>query len=451
MKRVAWFTLLAIAVVLLVGVFWPAKIEVWVDDAGQPHLTNEDETPRAASRHIEPRQVMALWGGDPTGAPLLTPGGATSSEDDRTFRILRGAIDDLGRGETARAAVALEEVLARDPNRPEAHWYLALLDGQRGRLDSSEEHLRRFLATAGDDLSTWRASAERRLKQIEDERELLRPPEGALSLVGFESGHFRVQMDRALQDHAPDFADRVLQYLEDARGDIGSRLGVFPKESTGVVLYGKAAYMRAHAHRFSFQTVGFFDGRIHVVSAAHPAGELRTLLYHEYTHALFQERTGGHRPFWLNEGLAENAERSSRSLPALSRSERMLLRRQIEIGQWIPLSRLSQSFAGLDNDEARLAYLEATAAADWLERHTTSELRGYILDALGDGLSIDDALSSVLDVDTQGLEAAIQKEILDEFPTTRPAAREPEEEAPSEEETAKPAAPATPSEEKTSG
>ena len=203
-KRIAGFSLLAFVVVALAGVFWPAKIEVWVDDEGQPHLTNEEADPRSESRHIAPGEVLSLWGGDPAGAPLLTPRGSTSSPDDRTYRILRGAVDDLGRGETARASVALEEVLERDPNRPEAHWYLALLNGQRGRLDRSEEHLRRFLATAGDDLATWRASAERRLKQIEDERELLRPPEGALSLVGFESGHFRVQMDRALQDHAPE-------------------------------------------------------------------------------------------------------------------------------------------------------------------------------------------------------------------------------------------------------
>ena len=44
-----------------------------------------------------------------------------------------------------------------------------------------------------------------------------------------------------------------------------------------VVVYGKAAYLRAYRQRFSFRTVGFFDGRIHVASAAHPGGELRSL------------------------------------------------------------------------------------------------------------------------------------------------------------------------------
>ena len=79
--------------------------------------------------------------------------------------------------------------------------------------------------------------------------------------------------------------------------------------SLGVVFYGRAAYQRAHEHRFSFQTVGFFDGQIHVSSPGEPGDSLRVLLYHEYAHALFREQTGGDRPYWLNEGLAELIER----------------------------------------------------------------------------------------------------------------------------------------------
>ena len=86
----------------------------------------------------------------------------------------------------------------------------------------------------------------------------------------------------------------------------------------GVVFYSKAAYIQAHRHRFSFETIGFFDGQIHVVSAAHPAGELRSLLFHEYSHAVFREKTGGDRPYWFNEGLAELSERPTNE----SRGER---------------------------------------------------------------------------------------------------------------------------------
>jgi predicted aminopeptidase len=188
-------------------------------------------------------------------------------------------------------------------------------------------------------------------------------------------------------------------------------------EPTGVVLYGKAAYLRAHRHRFSFQTVGFFDGRIHVVSAAHPAGELRALLFHEYTHALFRERSGSHRPFWLNEGFAELAEQSSLARPPLSRAERSTLRSAIETSSWIPLRDLAASFGGLQDSSARLAYLESTASADWIARRTESAGRARLLDRLGAGWDEDRALRELVGLDTDAVDAAVRAEILAEFPT----------------------------------
>ena len=255
--------------------------------------------------------------------------------------LVRGALDDLRRGETARAAVTLESVLRVDPGNPEAHWYLGLLDRQRGRLDAAQRHLEAFLAQAGDAHEDWRASAERRLAGLRDERRLAdeQGAAGPLRLVAAQSPHFRVHYDARLGEASPDYARTVVRYLEEAYHDVVTRLGVAPKEPTGVVLYGKAAYLAAHQHRFSFPTVGFFDGRIHVASAAHPAGELRSLLFHEFTHAVFAERSGGDRPFWLNEGLAELAERVSRGERGLSSSERALLRRRIAAGEWIPLER----------------------------------------------------------------------------------------------------------------
>jgi hypothetical protein len=181
------------------------------------------------------------------------------------------------------------------------------------------------------------------------------------------------------------------------------------------VLYGRGAYDRAHASRFSFRTVGFFDGRMHVVSAAHPAGELRALLFHEYVHAVFRERTGGDRPYWLNEGLAELSERASRSQPSLTRSERSLLHRRSVAREWLPLRRLAPSFSGLDDDDARAAYLEAAAAAAWIEARTDRAARGRLLTLLGEGRSDDESLRSVLKLDTDAIDADLQREIASEF------------------------------------
>jgi hypothetical protein len=411
----------ALALWLALGAAAPAAAElhVWIDERGETHVTDDPSTipaNRRATAASDAVELRGLWDEGVTGPPVETPAGASGRDEDRTVRLLRGALDDLARGETARASVALAEVLRAEPTRPEAHWYLALLDWQRGRLDASEGHLRAFLASAGDAFEPWRASAERRLARLEDERRLLEPKSDELRLVAHQSEHFRMQVDEALQRAgAPGFPRQVLGYLEEARSAGEARLGVVPAEATAVVLYGRAAYLRAHQHRFSFQTVGFFDGRIHVVSAAHPAGELRSLLFHEYTHALFREATGGDRPFWLNEGLAELAERRSRGMPALSRGERILLREQAAGSGWIPLRQLAPSFGGLSDEQARVAYLEATAAAEWIESHTDRAARARLLALVGQGRSDDEALRAVLGRDTDALDAALRKALESEF------------------------------------
>ena len=90
-----------------------------------------------------------------------------ASESDRITRLLRGAEDDLRRGETSRAAATLNSVLELEPTRAEAHWYLALLDRQRGRYDASEAHLNAFLAHADASLASQRASAaDRRASNV---------------------------------------------------------------------------------------------------------------------------------------------------------------------------------------------------------------------------------------------------------------------------------------------
>jgi hypothetical protein len=184
-----------------------------------------------------------------------------------------------------------------------------------------------------------------------------------------------------------------------------------------VVFYGRAAYSKAHAHRFSFQTVGFFDGRIHVASPAHPSRELRSLLFHEYTHAVFRDQTGGDRPYWLNEGLAEQIERAARGEPASTRSERAALRSRIAAGDWIPLRRLAPSFSGLDDADARAAYLQAVVTVEWIGRQTDRATRARMLQRLGQGRSADQVLHETLGVDTEALERAVQAYIAEEFPT----------------------------------
>jgi tetratricopeptide (TPR) repeat protein len=394
---------------------------VWVDEDGHTHFTNDpaavpDDVRGSGSPDWD--ETRALWDRWILGERTGTPPGAGGSEADRVTRLVRGAVRDLQRGETSRAAATLKSVVELDPTRAEAHWYLALLDRQRGRYDSSESHLRSFLSYADPSWKVHRASAEKRLQALDDERRLADRSRvrGEMLLVQRESPNFRIRVDSELDRVRTDYATTALRYLEDARADVSVELGVEPDEPLGVVFYGRARYDQEHRHRFSFATVGFFDGRIHVASPAHPSGELRSLLFHEYTHALFREQTGGDRPYWLNEGLAERVERGSRRVPASTHSERASLRARIADDSWIPLHSIARSFSGLSNEDARIAYLEAVAATSWIEKRTSREQRAKLLARLGEGFSVDQALHEALGVDTDGLDAAVREEIRSEFP-----------------------------------
>ena len=394
----------------------------WVDDSGITHLTDDPERipahqDVASARDLEFKRLLWNDAEGILGERSHTPPGSSSSEKDRALRLLRGAAYDLQRGETARAAATLRSVLRIAPGRPEAHWYLALLDRQRGRYDSAEKHLRAFLDGAGTDFAQWRASAERRLAALADERRLADADlAGDLHLEEQESRYFRIQVDRKLGETLDDYPVTALAYLEEAREEVSAQLGVSPLEPLGVVFYSRGAYIRAHRHRFSFQTVGFFDGQIHVSSPAHPSVGLRSLLHHEYTHAVFREQTGGDRPYWLNEGLAEAIERRSRRQPVSTRSERASLRTRIEAGLWIPLRTLAPSFSGLTDADARAAYLQALMAASFIEARTDRATRRRLLQRLGQGYSADQALTEAVGFDTDALDAAVQAEVIAEFP-----------------------------------
>ena len=399
---------------------------VWVDKHGLTHLTNDPgdvpDAVRSESGAASPDRLTSLWHDGVYGPPLTTPPGSSGSADDRVVRLLEGVRVDLARGEQARAGATLRSLLRLDPGRPEPHWYLAQLDQQRGRYASARGHLLEFLSRASTErYGRWRELARERLARLDDEEALAdtQRERGPLRLVEYSGKNFRLELDAELGVR-PEFASTVMGYLESAYQDVSQQLGVAPEEPLGVVFYGRAAYLRAHQQRFSFQTVGFFDGRIHVSSPADPGEPLRALLYHEYAHALYREQTGGDRPYWLNEGLAELVERRAKRTPASTRSERASLRTRITGDDWISLRRIAPSFGGLQGEDARAAYLESIIASGWIEERTDAAQRARLLRRLGEGWSIDQALHEAVGVDTDQLDAAIQRRLLDEFPAIAP-------------------------------
>ncbi|MAI79118.1 MAG: hypothetical protein CL917_09275 [Deltaproteobacteria bacterium] len=400
-----------------------SDVWIWVDEAGITHFTDDaDQVPdEEAQAELDWERLSGLWSDGLMGPVLEMPAEGSSRSEARVQRILHAAIQDLSKGEEARAQAALRSVLRMAPRQAEAHWYLASMDRQRGRYARAADHLRSFIEYADPSLETWRVLARQRLALLEDERALAdsERPRGPLRLISTPTAHFEIRVDQDIEALSSDFVERVRADLEEARRVVADHMGVTPTEPLGVVFYGRAAYARAHAHRFSFRTVGFFDGQIHVAAPAHAESGLRPLLFHEYTHAVFREKTGGDRPYWLNEGLSLQVERLASGGSTLSRSERSLLRAQLETGRWIPLRDLVAGFSGRSDKEARIAYLQSVLVVDWLTSQLEPGEIAKILEGLGKGLSVDQSLELAMGQSSTDIEVHVQEQLRGQFPQLR--------------------------------
>jgi hypothetical protein len=152
-------------------------------------------------------------------------------------------------------------------------------------------------------------------------------------------------------------ASRVSELLDAVYWRIGTALGAYPVGITTVILYTTEQFR--DVTRSPAWAAGAFDGRIRVPvrgALANPRA-LERVLAHEFTHALVHGLAPRGVPQWLNEGLAQVFE-PAREVPKDAATRPAL-----------PLSRLEQSFDGLNADDARLAYeLSARATLALIDR-----------------------------------------------------------------------------------
>jgi len=122
-------------------------------------------------------------------------------------------------------------------------------------------------------------------------------------------------------------------------------------------------------------------------------------LSHELTHLLVDRRTGGNYPRWLSEGLAQYVEeqvagfRLPDPLPE-------------ETNDLYPLKGLDKDFDRQENQA--LAYWQSLQTVKYLiEEHGMAKMK-ELLDALGHGLRMGQALSVVYGLDGQRLESRVK-------------------------------------------
>jgi len=231
---------------------------------------------------------------------------------------------EMTRGEMDQALSDERQALIYEPRQPSFLMNMAYLHLRRSEFTQSLEYLERANRVAPDDpdilkLTGWAYYGLNKLDQAVAEWKhalQLRPDaevEAALKKAERdkteeeayrenESSHFRLKYSGASE---PALAHDVLRALERHYSAIESELGYSPPDSIGVILYTQQAF--ADITQAQSWVGALNDGRIRVpvqgLSGVTP--ELSRVLKHELTHSFIQQKTRGHAPTWLHEGLAQ--------------------------------------------------------------------------------------------------------------------------------------------------
>ena len=201
-----------------------------------------------------------------------------------------------------------------------------------------------------------------------------------------ESSHFTLRYSGASQ---PSLARDVLHTLERHYSMIESELNYSPPDSIGIILYTQQAFADI---TLAPNWVGALnDGRIRVpvqgLNQVTP--ELSRVLKHELTHSFVGQKTLGHAPTWIQEGLAQwmegkRSDANAAALVAIYKSDPALGLKHFE-GDWMKLS----------NADASAAYAWALANVESLVQAGGMNDVDRILDRMAAGDTAEVALKAV--------------------------------------------------------
>jgi len=209
-----------------------------------------------------------------------------------------------------------------------------------------------------------------------------------------ESSHFMLRYSGASD---PSLARGVLHTLERHYGAIEAELNYSPPDSIGVILYTQQAF--ADITQVPNWVGALNDGRIRVpvqgLSDVTP--ELSRVLKHELTHSFVQQKTLGHAPTWIQEGLAQwmegkRSDVNAAALVAMYQSDPELGLKHYQ-GDWMKFS----------NETASAAYAWALANVEYIVQSGGMNDVDRILDRLATGEAPEAALKAVLRCDYSDL------------------------------------------------
>ncbi len=242
-------------------------------------------------------------------------------------------------GNASNAQEHLEAALTLDPALTQASLLLGTILYRNSDFAGALRVYEAALASAPKD-----ATLAERVRQLRAEADVQR------DFYQAQGGHFTVLFEGPADDA---LSQRALDVLEDAYVRVGTALNRFPDGPVTVVLYTEQQF--SDITRSPSWAAAQYNGRIRIPvrGALRKPEELERVLFHEFTHVLVSSIAPRGVPTWLNEGLAVVFEPKGRAWSRQALDAKAAR---------IPLSKLSDGFKGLSDDDAGTAYAESADA-----------------------------------------------------------------------------------------
>ena len=205
-----------------------------------------------------------------------------------------------------------------------------------------------------------------------------------LNTNSFSGKHFDLVCPDTFSE---DWAEKLLDQLENAYEEVGSKLNYYPEQKAQVILLPTDDFKLVHD--LPDWAGGVYDGKIRlpVPSNIQPRA-LKGAILHEYTHHVVFLASSGNCPIWLNEGLAQIFEKDCENLPEA-----------FSTGNEEPVS-LYEIDAGFKNrpdrnTAAKLYKISFTATCKFVEEYNWNRI-AEILQMLSIGKTFNESLNDVL-------------------------------------------------------
>ena len=312
--------------------------------------------------------------------------------------VTRG-FEALANSRTAEAAAAVEELRGQDT--PDIRLLRALVAQHQG------EH-----GTVLDELED--AGADPRVVRLRDAARAAARGLGDAQIA--RSEHFVVRY-AAGADQV--MIDEALGVLEKSYVAVGQDLGLYPDTAVLVDIYPTAAAFSSAAglppEAVANETVGLcrWDRLLITSPAAAPFGyPWADTLCHEYTHLAVNRLGRGRVPVWLHEGIASFEARRWRgeTFLVMDPYATELLLEALEGEDLVTLAEIGDCLACLDGkDRVHLAFAQVHFMVDHLIRARGLDGLYGVLDAVGSGARVQDAIGAVWGSGFEAFEDSWQK------------------------------------------